>query len=109
MSKPYSTRKVRNLVSLLGLALERAHDIRINDDFRGSSGFITNKGHTVFVYYNTESCCLSSLADKILVRGAKSDKDYSGGRNEFVEPDKFLDAVNWYFRNNVTPDRVMSI
>ena len=109
MSKPMSTRQVRNAVKSLNLILVNGHDIKINGDFRGSSGFITNSAHAIFVYYNTESSCLSSLAGKILVRAAKSDCDYTGGRTEFVEPEKFLDAVNWYFKNNYTPDKVQRI
>lgn len=109
MSKPMSTRQVRNAVKSLNLVLVNGHDIKINGDFRGSSGFITNSDHTIFVYYDTESSCLSSLAGKILVRAAKSDRDYTGGRNEFAEPEKFLDTVNWYFKNNYTPDKVQRI
>ena len=109
MRNPMSTRQVRNAVKSLNLVLDNGHDIKINGDFRGSSGFITNSAKTIFVYYNTESSVLSSLADKILVRAAKSDRDYTGGRNEFVEPEKFLDTVNWYFKNNYTPDKVQRI
>jgi len=109
MSKPMSTRQVRNAVKSLNLVLVNGHDTKINGDFRGSCGFITNAAKTIFVYYDTESSVLSSLAGKILVRAAKSDCDYTGGRNEFVEPEKFLDAVNWYFRNNYTPDKVQRI
>jgi hypothetical protein len=109
MNKPMSTRQVRNAVKTLNLVLETGKDIKINGDFRGSSGFITNAAKNIFVYYNTESSCLSSLAGKILVRAAKSACDYTGGRNEFAEPEKFLDTVNWYFKNNYTPDRVQRI
>ena len=109
MNKPMSTRQVRNAVKSLNLFLVNGRDTKINGDFRGSYGFITNAAKTIFVYYNTESSCLLSLADKILVRAARSDRDYTGGRNKFVEPENFLDAVNWYFKNNYTPDRVQRI
>ena len=45
MSKPMSTRQVRNAVKSLNLVLVNGHDIKINGDFRGSSGFITDAAH----------------------------------------------------------------
>ena len=55
MSKPMSTRQVRNAVKSLNLVLVNGHDTKINGDFRGSCGFITNAAKTIFVYYDTES------------------------------------------------------
>jgi hypothetical protein len=53
-------------------------NIRVNDDKRGCSGFISLAG--AIVYVNTEKC--GSLG--YLYRAAEHLKDYTGGRNRFA-------------------------
>lgn len=59
-------------------------NIIINGDKRGCGGFISHNGRTVYV--NTEY-------NPILVRTAKSDKDYRGGRNHYATPKTLTSVV----------------
>lgn len=64
----------------------KLENISINGDKRGCDGFIQYNGRTVYV--NTEG-----LWGQYLVRTAKDDKDYRGGCNQWVNPDRLVAAV----------------
>ena len=64
-------------------------NIRVNDDKRGCSGFISLAG--VHVYVNTEPC--GSLG--YMYRTAKHLKDYTGGRNMWARDlDSLVRGIN---------------
>jgi hypothetical protein len=64
-------------------------NIRVNDDKRGCSGFISLNG--AIVYVNTERC--GSLG--YLYRTAEHLKDYTGGPNRFArDMDSLVAGVN---------------
>lgn len=64
-------------------------NIRVNDDKRGCSGFISLNG--AIVYVNTERC--GSLG--YLYRTAAHLKDYTGGPNRFArDMDSLVAGVN---------------
>ena len=63
-------------------------NIRVNDDKRGCSGFISLNG--AIVYVNTEV-----LGGGYLYRTAEHLKDYTGGPNRFArDMDSFVAGVN---------------
>lgn len=64
-------------------------NIRVNGVARGCSGHFVNDDTGICVYVDTERSVLASLSDKILVRFAKSEKDFSSinirnGYNQWV-------------------------
>lgn len=105
MRKPYSTRQIKALAKTLGLEVLNAHDIKINGAFRGTSGFISNPKRTAYLYFNTESSCLETLADKVLLRSAKDERDWVGGRNMFIDTDKVGEVIHKFFLDVDNPHR----
>lgn len=66
-------------------------NIKINGQKRGCSGFIQHGGATVYV--NTE---LPGVG--YLVRTAKDDKDYTGGRNFLANSSTIIETVEALLR-----------
>lgn len=64
-------------------------NIRVNRELRGCSGFIFNPTTKKYVYINTEvepeALAFSALNHGYLYREAKSNSDYTGGRNHFAD------------------------
>lgn len=61
------------------------HNIKVNGETRGCSGFLRYENGQL-IYVNTEYSCYGPLSDKILYRRAKHEKDYCGERNNFLIP-----------------------
>lgn len=61
--------------------------VNFNDGWCECSGFVTNGSH--YVYFNSGDYRMSSpyndIFESVLVRTAKNEKDYSGGRNNFCQ------------------------
>ena len=63
--------------------------IRINGEMRGWSGFITDPHANIILYVNTEEC----IKDKILARYARSTKDFTGGINNFIDANNYVNGI----------------
>lgn len=68
-------------------------DIVINGSKRGCCGFISNPSNAHFVYVNTEECAFGPLSNRNLVRYAKDEKDYRGGRNQWFYEETTAKAI----------------
>jgi len=64
----------------------KLHNVSINGEKRGCSGFVTNPANGVTVYLDTEPSC---YAETIYYRFAKDDKDFSGCRNRHTNKNNF--------------------
>lgn len=92
MTKPLAMTKLRNQLTTLNADLTiELRNIRINGDLRGCSGFITDPDSGAVVYVSTEP--VFGQVRQFLYRTAKSNRDYSGGRNRYATPDELPRAV----------------
>ena len=88
--KPLSSTKVKNYINGVFPSFQcDLHNIYVNGEFRGCSGFITNPINEVVVYLNTEP---SVYRNAIYCRFADDTKDYTGARNHTV--DTQMDLLN---------------
>ena len=85
-----SMTKIKNQLKNLDMNLTvKLSNIRINGQLRGCSGFITNNDTQKIVYINTESACETSpFGGKILYRTASHDRDFTGGQNQWIDPNE---------------------
>ena len=81
--------RVRDLAEIIEVPVE---DLRIemrknyNPDFQQWSGFVSYDGDTVYVVLNVQP-------GRHLVRLAKDNEDYTGGRNHLFDDDSVIHAV----------------
>ena len=67
------------------------------------SGFISDSETGKYVYFNIGDVRDTGLwHDKILIRSAASDKDYTGGWNHYTSLDGFGDAIRRLFKAHRT-------
>lgn len=94
-----STTKVKNLLKKAGgYEVENCHNIRVNGQLRGCSGFIRKAGSERTVYFNTEYVVsLGRDDDRLLVRYARDSRDYTGGRNEYCSFCTLLEKLDAMF------------
>lgn len=59
------------------------HNVRVNGEARGCSGFIKNTLNGKIIYVSTEGSNYGPLADKVMYRTAESLNDYTGGINRW--------------------------
>ena len=85
--------KLKNALSKLNRDLTvDLHNIIINGDRRGCSGFIQNKDNGTNLYLNTELSCGST---KYLYRYAEHRKDYRGLSNRYAGSfDELFSAID---------------
>ena len=85
--------KVKNRLNKFGENFQyNLHNVRINGETRGCSGFITNKENGVIVYISTEP--VACLHNRLMYRYAKDEKDFSGCHNEWSNEDCFCNDVH---------------
>ena len=91
-----SVTKVRNAMRKAGFELVNARNSRRNNVLEGSFGFIKDPKSGRLVYFDADaSACFNG--DKVLYRTARHDRDYTGGRNNFVEFNELGEAVKDMF------------
>ena len=99
LMKPILKRKLENMVYKKWLETDDCSplrstlkNIRVNGKTRGCSGHFTNEKNGICVYVDTEPFSYSSLAERVLVRFAENERDYSStsirnGYNQWVSFD----------------------
>jgi hypothetical protein len=88
-----------------GIEPVNVKNIRVNGELRGCSGFCQLFGDNRLIYFNTEHCVLDSLRDKVMFRAARSQADYSGGRNNWADFDNWAEEIAaWAKRQPADPD-----
>lgn len=90
MSTVVSMTKVKNRLRKLRPDLVAdLRNVRVNENLRGCSGFVTDPATARVVYLNTEA----SHNLGALYRTATSTRDYRGGPNNFCATDKIAEHV----------------
>ena len=94
-----SMTKIKNALKKgCGYSTENCHNVRVNGQLRGCSGFVRKDGSDKIVYFNTEY--ITSLGrndDRLLVRYAKSTRDYCGEQNRYCSFETFLRTMDAMF------------
>lgn len=76
--------KLRNAIRKIDPSLRiELRNVRINQSLQGCSGFVSDESTGRVVYVSTDRN--HGTVRDILVRVARHTKDYTGGRNRFVE------------------------
>lgn len=79
---------VKNLFSEKSVEFVNFHNIKVNGTNLGCSGFVKKCRCDKFVYISTDT-----HNGKILYRTAGSEKDYTGGFNNFCTKEELADKV----------------
>lgn len=90
-----SMRKVKNLLKKKGVyTVENVHNIRVNGQLRGCSGFVRLTNGNRYVYFDTEVFSECSGPRDILVRYAKGPEDYVGEINNYTSWAEFGKTID---------------
>lgn len=102
--KPLLMTKVKNQIKKYWPNAEfKLHNININGDKKGCSGFIKNPDNNSIVYIDTESANISYLG--YMYRYADNFTDYTGYHNRWAKtPDDLFESINLLLQK--TPQEV---
>ena len=93
-----SMTKVKNLLKKgKGYVAENFSNIRVNGQLRGSCGFVRKAGSDKIVYVDTEVPAYGREEGSVLVRYAKSTKDYCGETNFYCYFSDLLEFLDHLF------------